>query len=53
MTTRTLTDEEALNRIRDAMSGAEWTSDLWDVVAELVLATGRLPFLPPDEETER
>lgn len=41
-------DTEALDAIHAAMDGAEWNSDLWDTVAELVLATGREPFSPPE-----
>ena len=45
-----MTDTETLDAIHRAMDGNEWDSDLWDVVADLILETGRPAFAPPDPE---
>jgi hypothetical protein len=42
-------DGLAMDSIHVAMDGVEWNADLWDVVAGIVLATGRAPFRSPDD----
>lgn len=36
-----MTDTEALDRLAELMSGAEWSADTLDAIADVVRATGR------------
>jgi len=45
-----ISDKLALDAIFSVMNGVEWNSDLWDVVASIIRASGRGPFLSPGED---
>lgn len=52
MAERTITDEEAMTRLHAALTGVEWDASMWDIVSDVIIATGREIASPDDVDDD-